>query len=290
MNKLKNIDFLKIESAVWVANKRINVPAYDFEFEPLFQVGRSRIEDNVTVVGRIGALMNYSKMYEVFSKHGFDLINTPEQHLLASELEQWYPIIKELTPKSMVYESFPTLKKLYQEFDFPVFIKGNRQTSKHSSNLSIAKTESEFQKIKEGYRNDPILHWQKVVLREFIDLKPLEYKANDKVQISHEFRTFWWKNELVGTGHYWSQYLDYDWTENEEKRAIEVASSAVQLLNVPFIAIDLALTKDDSWIIIECNDAQESGYCGVRPLVLWKNIVDIEKRNAAKNKQHKNVS
>ena len=39
----------------------------------------------------------------------------------------------------------------------------------------------------------------------------------------------------------------------------------------------LALTVDNQWIIIECNDGQESGYCGVNPLKMWQKIIEEEK-------------
>ena len=276
MKELKNIDFFNLESSIWVADKKVNIPAYDFKFEPLFKVSRPRIESNVDTICRTGAIRDYTNTYQSFLKYGYKLVNTPEQHTLASELEYWYPIIHKLTPKSKVYNNFPSLKEFYNDFKFPVFIKGNRQTAKHDLKLSVAKTESEFLKIKDAYKENNILHWQKVVIRDFIDLKPLNYTTEDKVQTSYEFRTFWWKNKLVGTGHYWSQYIEYTWSKEEEETALKVAHSAVKLLDIPFLAIDLALTINNEWIIIECNDAQESGYCGVNPMQLWRNIIRIE--------------
>jgi hypothetical protein len=35
---------------------------------------------------------------------------------------------------------------------------------------------------------------------------------------------------------------------------------------------------EGKWIIIECNDGQESGYAGVMPVSIWEKIVAIEKR------------
>lgn len=277
MNNFKDIDFFELESAIWVANKTLNIPAYDFKFSPLFKTSRPRIENNVSVVSRIGAIQDYEKVYNMFYTYGFDLINTPLEHYLASELERWYPVIKHLTPKSKVYDKFPALEVFYNDFSFPVFIKGNRQTAKHNSDLSIAYNKDDFLRIQKAYVNDTILHWQKVVIRDFINLKPVDYTAVDKVPISFEFRSFWWKKELVGVGHYWFQYISYSWTDAEKSGAIEIAREAANLIDVPFIAIDLALTKDDEWIVIECNDAQESGYCGVKPIELWQNIISIEK-------------
>ena len=49
-------------------------------------------------------------------------------------------------------------------------------------------------------------------------------------------------------------------------------------MNLPFIVIDIAQKADGNWVIIECNDGQESGYASVSPIALWQEIIDIEKR------------
>ena len=278
MEALKGIDFFELEGALWLAQKQVHIPAYDFKFTPLFEVRRPRLTDSVTAVARVGAIADYSKSYAAFKELGFDLINSVEEHERASELAHWYPLIKDHTPKSKVYAQFPRLDVLKKDFTFPVFIKGNRQTAKHSAELSIAKNKTDFSRIQEAYKRNTILHWQKVVVRKFIPLKPLNYSAPDKVQISKEFRTFWWKGSCVGAGHYWSQYLNYNWTKEEAGKALNLAQKVADLVNVPFLAIDLALTVDNNWIVIECNDAQESGYCGVNKQSLWQNIIQLERK------------
>ena len=40
------------------------------------------------------------------------------------------------------------------------------------------------------------------------------------------------------------------------------------------MVIDLALTANGDWIVIECNDVMESGYASVSPLGLWQSILD----------------
>jgi hypothetical protein len=57
-----------------------------------------------------------------------------------------------------------------------------------------------------------------------------------------------------------------------------VAQEAVTRLGVPFLVVDLAQRVDGQWIVIECNDGQESGYAGVHPFAMWQNVVEIEKR------------
>jgi hypothetical protein len=98
-----------------------------------------------------------------------------------------------------------------------------------------------------------------------------------KVPRSFEFRTFWWKGKLAGAGRYWWEGGAYDWTESERAAALAVGEEAAQRVAVPFLVIDLAQMADGRWIIIECNDAQESGYAGVSPIGLWQKIVDYER-------------
>ncbi len=276
MDTIRKIDFFTLESAIWIAEQKTHIPAYDFQFEPLFKMERPRITHKVPVIARVGAIADYQQFYGELFQYDYQLINTPSQHRLASELEAWYPLLKDLTPKSQVYEAFPSLAEAQQAIGFPMFIKGNRQTAKHNPDLSIARNETDFLRIQAAYQQAPILHWQKAVCRELVELKPMDLQVRDKVPISFEFRTFWWKGSLVGAGPYWSQYLDYDWTESQRTAALAIAEVAAKRLEVPFLVIDLALTTADDWIIIECNDAQESGYAGVQPMKMWRNIITLE--------------
>lgn len=279
MRQVAKTDFFELESSIWLAERKTGVPAYDFQFSSLFKIERPRTEVKATTVARIGAISNYDGLYKELLASDFELINTPKQHHLASVLEAWYPLINRLTPKSVVYHEVPSVEEVLEQLDFPLFIKGNRQTAKHDPSLSIARNRDDFSRITSAYQNNEILHWQKMVCRQLVALRALPYQVADKVPISFEFRTFWWKGQFVAAGHYWSQHLEYTWTETEKREALAVAQQAVKLLEIPFLVIDMAMTSKGEWIIIECNDAQESGYCGVNPIALWRNIVNAEDEN-----------
>jgi ATP-grasp domain, R2K clade family 3 len=122
------------------------------------------------------------------------------------------------------------------------------------------------------------LHWQSFVCREFVELRPVPIKQpSDKIPPSFEFRTFWWRGECVGSGTYWADFASYVWTETEKVAALNVARQAAKRLELPFVVIDIAQTVQGDWIVIECNDAQESGYAAVAPIALWQNILDVER-------------
>lgn len=277
---LKKTDFFCLEKKLWLANQTTNIRAYDFQFTPLFSVSRPRINEPSKIVARIGAIADYSSLYLTYQELGFELINSPKQHQLASELQFWYPLIAEMTPKSKVYPNFPDLATVLKDFSFPIFIKGNRQTAKHHPDLCIAKNKTDFQQIAKAYQENNILHWQAVVCRTYVPLHSLKQQVPDKVPLSFEFRTFWWKGNLVGSGPYWSQFANYQWSPQQQQVALQLAQQAANRIQVPFLVIDLALTQKGKWIIIECNDAQESGYAGVAPFLLWQNILELENNHS----------
>jgi hypothetical protein len=105
---------------------------------------------------------------------------------------------------------------------------------------------------------------------------PVGKAYSNQIPPSYEFRTFWWKGQFVGAGRYWYQSDDYQWTDKEKSQALKVAQYTANRVNVPFLVVDVASRADGEWIVIECNDGQESGYAGLSPFLLWRNIAKIE--------------
>lgn len=276
--KPENLDFIFLEETVWIAQAKIGVPIYDFDFDSFFACRRPFYRpEKFKAVGRFGVTDNYDGLYETLLKEGIELIHSPSQYLSASDLTYWYDQLSGLTPKSVWFDKPPAASEIEKHFEYPVFVKGSRQTSRHKETLSVIRSRAQYENCVEEYNRNPILHWQKFVVREFVDLRKVEGRATEKIPPSFEFRTFWWNAELVGAGSYWKDFAVYDWTELEKTQALNIAGQAAQRLEIPFLAIDVAQKADGEWIIIECNDGQESGYASISPIALWQKIVDIEK-------------
>jgi len=93
------------------------------------------------------------------------------------------------------------------------------------------------------------------------------------VRPSIEYRSFWWHGECVGWGRYWYQVARYDCID--VAAGLELAKLAATRLAVPFLVVDFAKTAEGRWIVIECNDAQESGYVGISPRPLWQKVLEL---------------
>ena len=276
---VEDLDPFLLEDTVWIAAAKIDVPAYDFAFATFFSCRHPLYRPElIQCIGRFGVTDDYADLYESLKAKGTSLIHTPDQHLLASELTHWYPLLEDITPRSLWFDRPPPAEEIEQHFSYPIFIKGSRQTSKHRADLSIVRSRDEYERTVSEYLSNPILHWQQFVCREFVKLRPVSVKRKtDKIPPSFEFRTFWWRGECVGSGVYWAAFADYSWTDAEKFAALTVARTAAERIDVPFLVIDIAQTINGEWIVIECNDAQESGYAAIAPIALWQNIIDIER-------------
>ncbi len=262
-----------VDKKLFVASQAVGISVYDFNFELNFSCSHPyRIEQELPCVLRVGAIADYAAVYAQQLSMGLRLVNSVEEHARASELEHWYPLIEDLTPRSVVFDELPPAGVIEQQFAWPVFIKGTRQTSKHNPDLSIARDRRQYETIVRLYQDDPILHWQRPVIREFVPLASVPGQVPGKVAPSIEYRSFWWHGRCVGWGRYWYQLAAYD--PADVQAGLIVAQTAARRLAVPFLVVDFAKTADGRWIVIECNDAQESGYAGVPPGVLWRNVLD----------------
>ncbi|MEM7387705.1 MAG: ATP-grasp domain-containing protein [Verrucomicrobiota bacterium] len=268
-----------IEDLFWILTEHTGISVYDYNFRQFFHCRTPhKPTERLPGIARIGAFVDYPTLFSGSAREGIDLVHTPDEHLRCTSLPIWYPFIENHTPRSRWYSDIPSFDEIESEFSLPVFVKGSRQTSKHRAEASVIRSRTDFVTATANFRSDPILHWQDFVCRELLPLRPVSGGAVGKVPASFEFRTFWWRGELVGSGRYWFEADDYTWTKVEQAEALEVAQQAVTALDCTFLVVDLAQTIGGEWVIIECNDGMESGYAGASPFSIWQNIIDCERR------------
>jgi hypothetical protein len=271
------LDLFLLEDTVWLAVAPTRVPSYDFNPHPFFRCRRPwALPPAVTAVGRFGVVDDYPEFCALLEERGIRLINSPEEHWRASELPGWYPHISDLTPRSLWFTAPPSSDEIGARLGWPVFIKGSRQTSQHRADRAIARSPEDYARIVDHYQQDPILRWQPIVCRAFAALRPVPAPPTDRIPPSFEFRTFWWRGSCVGAGPYWTASGGYDWTPTEAQEALARAAEAARRVAVPFLVVDVAQTTSGQWVVIECNDGQESGYGGVSPFALWQQVVACE--------------
>lgn len=274
---MENFNLIHLEETLWVLSTHVGVDTYDFDFERFFSCRHPiRIESPIVAVARMGAAQDYVRFYEEMESIGIRLIHTPAQYARSSEFQNWYPLISHLTPRSVWFDAPPSVSDVESLFHWPVFVKGHRQTNRHRKDQCVIESREHFERVMASWSLTPMLAWQKVICREFVPLRQVVPPTDIALAKSFEFRVFCWQGRCAGIGHYWISE-SYSLTASERREAVLLAELAAKLLELPFIVIDVAQTVDGRWIVIEVNDAQDSGYGGVGPLTLWNQIIDFER-------------
>jgi hypothetical protein len=272
----RSFNLLHVEDRLWIVTAPIGRSTYDYEFERHFACRHATfLEGRVPAVARMGAAPDYPQRFAELLELGIELVHSPEDYDKTSYLPNWYPFIADLTPKSIWYSTPPTADEVEEQFAWPVFMKGERQTSHHEGELAIVRDREHFQRVLEAWRRDRILHWQRMVVREFIPLRPVTDIATRGIPKSYEFRCFAWRGRCVSMGRYWTSEA-YELTAQEEAEVTALVNEVASRLNVVFLVVDVALSCAGRWIVVECNDGQDSGYAGNNPLILWRRILDCE--------------
>ena len=247
---------------------------YDFNFRNNFDCKSVISEVEVPVLLHIGAIEDYAGIEAALDELGMKLLVHEVEHIRCSTIEKWYPALKDRTPFTRVYDQLPDAQEILKEFSFPIFVKGNRQTNRHKRSQCIIENIEQYDALRKEWRHDSILSWQKVAVREHVPLLELDSESfPDQVPISYEFRFFYFEGKCMAYGPYWYMGRQYSLPENELTEVLKLTDWAAERLGVIFPAIDVAKTASGEWIIIEVNDAQESGFVGVNPLVLWNNTI-----------------
>jgi len=273
-------DFFKIGN-IAVLQRNTGNDKYDFNFRNYFDCNSVVSEIDAPVLLHIGAVEDYAGVERAIEDRGMKLLVHEAEHLRNSTIEEWYPVLKDRTPFTKIYDELPDVEVILQDFSFPVFIKGNRQTNKHKRSQCIIENADQYEALRKEWKHDIILSWQKVAVREYVKLQEIDSKSfPDMVPISYEFRFFYFEGKFMAYGPYWYMGTQYTLPDEELQTVVELTDWAADRMATSFIAIDVAKTASGDWIIIEVNDAQESGFVGINPFELWNNTIDaMQNRN-----------
>jgi len=235
----------------------------DFDSEEEFEIAkqyfdvveyRSEIPKDSLVIPRFSALPYYNELEVDVKNLGSKLINTHRQHLWIANFE-YYEHIKEYTPESWFEHEFP-----YSNDEGPFVLKGLTNSRKFRWNTHMfAPNRHTAIQIGSELMQDPMISQQGIVYRKYVPLKTFEIGIND-LPFTNEFRFFFYKEELLTYGFYWSTMEDPELGKLDEdglQLARTVAKIAAEY--VDFFVLDIGEKEEGGWIVIEINDGSQSG-------------------------------
>lgn len=237
---------------------------------------RSRIPSGSSVVGRYSVLPFYQELERELALGGSRLINSYVQHKWIADLLEWggeYGVLAGLTPRT--WTNWARLP------EGAYVVKGRTNSRKQQWNTHcFAPTRADIPRIAARLLDDTLIQDQGLVVREYVPLRKLEEGLNG-LPITNEWRTFWLATSggprMLASGYYWqASHPEAARSAEFAVAGVEIAREAAALVapNVPFFVLDVAEREDGGWIVVEVNDGQMSGLCGVSAHDLYRNLAD----------------
>jgi hypothetical protein len=227
-------------------------------------------------IGYIPLVERYRAIYEAAEAKGVRLVNSPEQYRTAMEFDQFYPLLTDLTPESMILHSLEECETVGERIGYPVFVKGAVKSNKERGwSACVANSEAELRAIAETLLTREGRSRGRIIARRLAALRTIGMEGGD-FPLGREYRVFLYQDEVLACGFYWEGCSDTTELSAEDERAVtELAKEASRRVGTPFLAVDVGQLETGRWIVIEVGDAQFTGLSQVSVLELWGKISQV---------------
>ncbi len=227
---------------------------------------RSEIPHDSLVIGRYSCLPYYNELEKDVTNIGSQLINTHRQHQWIANFEYYQAI-----------EPY-TFKTWFRAVDLPddgtqFVVKGVTNSRKNQwKDLMFATSKKRAIEIMFELQKDSLIGSQDIIFRKYEPLVTYEIGINGQ-PFTNEWRFFLYKEQILSYGYYWSQAYNQFTVVDPQAIALvqKLASIVSQFVN--FYVLDVGQKEDGSWVLIEINDAQQSGLSNNDPHLLYSNLV-----------------
>lgn len=224
-------------------------------------------------VGYIPLPQHYQEMHAAALARNVRLVNSPEEFRRAEEFDRFYPIISDITAKSLVIESIEECEATSLLLGFPIFVKGAVQSLKAKGlDACVAHDLDQLRHIASRLLRSHRRTLGKIIVRQYI---PLRYTRTGPggFPFGREFRLFLLHGQVVGHGYYWEGEDDLAHLNTDEFQTVfALACETAARLAVPYLAVDIGQLVSGEWVVIEVGDAQFSGLSKVPIHTLWNNL------------------
>ena len=223
------------------------------------------------VFARYSALPYYREVEVELAAKGCRLVNSFSQHRFVADLDNWYPTLEGLTPRSWRYDDFVREHALGEPFpQNGVVLKGETNSRKFLWDTHMRATSFE-QTVEVAGRlwDDALLTSQNIWVREFVPLTAFDTGPHG-LPITEEYRFFVLDGRIITGGFYWSSHAESVGFRTDPHRVpAEFLSAVLSRIGdkCRFYTIDVARKalpwaargEPNEWTVIELNDGQMAG-------------------------------
>ncbi len=254
-----------------------NTTKEEFEIcSKYFSTFRQRTELNKNieqVICRYSAVPFNRELEQDLHNIGCKPINSSIEHSYIADMGWIYDL------EHLTFPTWTTLADVPE--NTPIVLKGKTNSRKFEWNTKMfAENKKVAIDIMHELWHDPLIGPQGVVFRKYIPLVTYEIGING-MPMTNEWRCFFYKNQLVDFGYYWSSLDNMSVIDiNKFKQeGLPVAKKAAEIIseNATFFVLDIAQDTQGKWWIVEVNDGQMSGLSTIPEERFYQNLANILK-------------
>ncbi len=246
----------------------VNYEALVNDQDPLRAVQRVPVQPSMDLGVYRGWMLTpavYQQLYDGLAARGVQLINDPVAYRHCHYLPEWYPLVADLTPRTVWLTtrgdiSLDRLMELVRPFGSrPIIVKDFVKSRKHewadacyipsaADRAAVEKVVRRFLDLQGDELNEGL------VFREFVEFEALTKHSKSGMPLTKEFRLFFLDGALLDAVPYLEEG-DYHGMHPPADQFRDVA----QTIGSRFFTMDIAQRVDGAWMIVELGDAQVAG-------------------------------
>jgi hypothetical protein len=240
---------------------------------------RMAVKEGDLVIGRFSVLPFYAEQERDLAKVGARLINTKAQHDYIADIGNWYGPFAALTPRTWRLDELPTIPETPHGY----VLKGATNSKKFLWDTHMfAPNRAAIGDVLQRLLDDTLISTQSIYIREYVPLVSYTVGLHG-LPVTKEFRLFIAYGEVVSAGFYWASHAEdvvelvgrLPTTEEIPAPFLQSVLSQGRAADLPFVVVDVAQAVNGEWIVVELNDAQQSGLSMNDPDTLYRNLRGI---------------
>lgn len=234
------------------------------KYFPVYEY-RSEVPKDSLVIGRYSVLPFFEELTKELPLKNSELINSHRQHRYIADITGWCDDLAEFTPKT--YTQWGDLKEGVW------VVKGRTNSRKFRWNTHMyAEGRTALLRVISNLYTDQMIADQGIVVRDYVPLLKLGEGING-LPISAEWRCFCYKDNILATGFYWSNFEELS-PGNLPQEGINFLKKVTTIVSkkVNFYVVDIALKENKKYMVVELNDGQQSGLSCVNPDEMYGNL------------------
>lgn len=208
----------------------------------------------------------YRRLHDEARELNITLLNDPDQHANAEEVDRTVQLLEGLTARTEVVKNESEVEEALKRLPLPVFVRGAISSAKELGwKACVAESLGEAQTLVTRLLSLEAYSRGRALLREVLPLRRIE-KLHEGFPLSREYRLFVLDADVLAMGPYWVKEDPFGaLTERDEREIRALAHEVAKRTKVPWLAVDVGQLESGDWRVIETADPACSELAAVNP-------------------------